>query len=91
MDEKQKAVLVEVKIDQRALERDLERMVRSAVEDLRDEYEGALDEADKALDYQDAVARTTLADLLGFDQEKTTPTWDKVFSAVEDLMAVRRG
>lgn len=88
MDEKQKAVLVEVKIDQQALERDLERMVRSAVEDLRDEYEGALDEA---LDYQDAVARTTLADLLGFDQDKTTPTWDKVFSAVEDLMAVRRG
>lgn len=84
MDEKQKAVLVEVKIDQR----DLEKMVRSAVEDLRDEYEGALDEA---LDYQDAVTRTTLADLLGFDQEKTTPTWDKVFSAVEDLMAVRRG
>lgn len=84
MAERQKAVVVEVKIDQR----DLERMVRSAVEDLRDEYEGALDEA---LDYQDAVARTTLADLLGFDQEKTTPTWDKVFSAVEGLMAVRRG
>lgn len=91
MDEKQKAVLVEVKIDQRALERDLEKMVRSAVEDLRDEYEGALDEADEALDYHDVVTRTTLADLLGFDQEKTTPTWDKVFSAVEDLMAVRRG
>ena len=80
MAEKQKAVVVEVKIDQRALE----RMVRSAVEDLHDECEDALDQ-------QDAVARATLADLLGFDQDKTTPTWDKVFSAVEDLMAVRRG
>lgn len=80
MNERRKAVLVEVKIDQRALE----RMVRGAVEDLRDECEDALDQ-------QNAVARATLADLLGFDQDKTTPTWDKAFSAVEDLMAVRRG
>lgn len=80
MAERHKTVVVEVQIDQR----DLEKMVRSAVEDLRDEYE-------EALDYQDAVARTTLADLLGFDQVQATPTWDKVFSAVEDLMAVRRG
>ena len=82
MSERRKTVVVEVKIDQR----DLERMVQSAVEDLRDEYEEALDEA---VEEHDAIPRATLADLLGLDQ--TTPTWDAIFSAVEDLMAVRRG
>lgn len=84
MTERHKTVVVEVKIDQR----DLERMVRSAVEDQHAKYDDMLDEA---VEEHDAIPRATLADLLGFDQDKSTPTWDAIFGAVEDLMAVRRG
>lgn len=84
MAEAKRTVVVEVQLNQR----DLEKLVRSAVEDLRTEYEDMLGEA---LDQHDAVARATLADLLGFEQTQCTPTWDKVFSAVEGLMEVRRG
>lgn len=39
----------------------------------------------------DGIPRATLADLLGFDQAQSTPTWDALFQAVDDLMEVRRG
>lgn len=75
---------VQVHIDKR----ELEKLVRSAVEDLRTEYDDMLDEA---VEEHDAIPRATLADLLGFDQTQSTPTWDAIFGAVDGLMVVRRG
>lgn len=78
------AQAIQVHIDRR----ELEKLVRSAVEDLHTKYEDMLDEA---VEEHDAIPRATLADLLGFDQSQSTPTWDAIFGAVDGLMVVRRG
>lgn len=50
------------------------------------------DRIDRSLqDQQDDIPRATLADLLSMDQTEMTPTWQAIFTAVEDLVTVRRG
>lgn len=73
-------VPVEVRIDRRELEG--AAMLAAAV--LRGEFEALLNE-------QDDIPRATLADLLSMDQTEMTPTWQAIFTAVEDLVTVRRG
>ena len=73
-------VPVEVRINQRELEEAASRVAA----DLRDEFEALLNE-------QDDIPRATLADLLSMDQTEMTPTWQAIFTAVEDLGTVRRG
>lgn len=73
-------VPVEVRIDRRELGGGASRVAA----DLRDEFEASLDQ-------QDDIPRATLADLLSMDQTEMTPTWQAIFTAVEDLVTVRRG
>lgn len=69
----------EVRLDPRDMTA-IERMARGIADELRDEVEQA-----------DVIPRATLGGLLGFDLSQSTPTWDAIFQAVEDLMEVRRG
>ena len=73
-------VPVEVRIDKSELEQAASRVAAG----LRDEFEALLNE-------QDDIPRATLADLLSMDQTEMTPTWQAIFTAVEDLVTVRRG
>lgn len=57
------------------------RLIQQQIEEHMSEIEAAATE----------IPRTTLADLLGFDLAESTPTWDALFQAVDELMEVRRG
>lgn len=66
-----------------------EQMAREAARSVWREHEEEI----RAEVYEEinGIPRTTLADLLGFDQSERTPTWDVLFEAVDELMEVRRG
>ncbi len=66
-----------------------EQMVREVARSVWREQEEEI----RAVVYEEVngIPRATLADLLGFELSDTTPTWDAIFQAVDELMEVRRG
>lgn len=66
-----------------------EQMVREVARSVWREHEEEIRK--EVYEEIDGIPRATLADLLGFDQAQSTPTWDALSQAVEELMEVRRG
>lgn len=75
-----KTVTVGVKLHP-DIRHEISRQIRCEMDARRDEIEEEVTR----------VPLTTLADLLDLDQSESTPTWDAIFEAVDELMDVRRG